>query len=82
MNINDFNLLNEFEGVKKDIEVGKPIEIAKRILYPVVEVSEIKGPSYEFMSIVPIAIVVVEGDNKYMLALNEKEVSRDIMELV
>jgi uncharacterized spore protein YtfJ len=34
------------------------------------------------MSIVPIAIVVVEGDNKYMLALNEKEVSRDIMELV
>jgi hypothetical protein len=82
MNINDFNLFNEFEGVKKDIEVGKPIEIAKRILYPVVEVSEIKGPSYEFMSIVPIAIVVVEGDNKYMLALNEKEVSRDIMELV
>jgi uncharacterized spore protein YtfJ len=82
MDINDFNFLNKFEGLKKDIEVGKPIEIDERTIYPLVEVSELKGPSYEFMSIVPIALVVVEGENKYILALNEKEVSRDLMELV
>jgi uncharacterized spore protein YtfJ len=82
MDINDFNFLNKFEGLKKDIEVGKPIEIGERTIYPLVEVSELKGPSYEFMSIVPIALVVVEGENKYILALNEKEVSRDLMELV
>jgi|APFre7841882630_1041343.scaffolds.fasta_scaffold24533_3 uncharacterized spore protein YtfJ len=82
MDIKDVNFLNKFEGLKKDIEVGKPIEIGERTIYPIVEVGESKGPSYEFMSIVPIALVVVEGENKYMFALNEKEVSRELMELI
>jgi uncharacterized spore protein YtfJ len=82
MNMNDINFLNKSDRFKKDIEVGKPIEIGKRTIYPIVEVGELKGPSYEFMSILPIALVVVEGEDKYILALNEKEVSRDLMELV
>jgi uncharacterized spore protein YtfJ len=82
MNINDFNILNKFDGLKKEIEIGKPVKIGERILYPIVEVRELKDPSYEIMSIIPIAIVVVEGKDKYMLALNEKEVSRDLMEIV
>ena len=82
MDINDVNFLNKFEGLKKDIEVGKSIEIGERTIYPIVEVGKLKGPSYEFMSIVPIALVVVEGENKYMFALNEKEVSSDLLELI
>lgn len=82
MNINDVNFLNKSDRFKKDIEVRKPIEIGERTFYPIVEVSELKGPSYEFMSIQPIALVVVEGKDKYILALNEKEISKDLMELV
>jgi len=82
MNINDVNFLNKSDRFKKDIEVRKPIEIGERTFYPIVEVSELKGPSYEFMSIQPIALVVVEGKDKYILALNEKDISKDLMELV
>ncbi|MGZ7044645.1 MAG: hypothetical protein ACXVHM_08620 [Methanobacterium sp.] len=82
MDIKYVDFLNKFDGLKKDIEVGKPIEIGERTIYPIVEVSELKGSSYEFMNIVPIALVVVEGENKYMFALNEKEVSRDLMEFI
>jgi uncharacterized spore protein YtfJ len=82
MDIKYVDFLNKFDRLKKDIEVGKPIEIGERTIYPIVEVSELKGSSYEFMSIVPIALVVVEGENKYMFALNEKEVSRDLMEFI
>jgi len=82
MNIKDFNFLDKFKGLNKNIKIGKTIKIGERIFYSIVEVSELKGPSLEFMSIIPIAIVVVEGEYKYMFALNEKEVSEDIMELV
>jgi uncharacterized spore protein YtfJ len=82
MNIDDLNFFNKFEGYDTEIKVGNPIEIGERTIYPLVEVSELKDHSYEFISIIPIAMVIVEGKNKYMFALDEKEISEELMELI
>jgi uncharacterized spore protein YtfJ len=82
MNNDDTNFFNKFEECGKEIKVGKPIEIGERTIYPLVEVNELKDPSYEFMSIIPIALVVVEGENKYMLTLDEDKISEELMELI
>ncbi|HMK53323.1 MAG TPA: hypothetical protein VK444_00930 [Methanobacteriaceae archaeon] len=70
------------ENVKKEIVTLKPIKVEKRKLYPLVEVLEIKEGKFNLLSVSPIALVVVEGDEKYLLSLDGNEPSPELLNLV
>ena len=62
------------ELFEKKILKGKAIKIANRTIYPVIQIStlEIEGVFW-FETITPIAIAVIEANNKYLLPLTPEE---------
>lgn len=70
------------ENIKKEIVTLNPINVEKKRLYPVVKVLEIQEGKYYSLSIFPIALVVVEDGEKYLLSLDEEEPSPELLELV
>ena len=58
---------------QEDIVKGKPLKIGKRTIYPVIQLSniEIKG-IFWFESITPVALAVIEPDNRYFIPLDEE----------
>ncbi len=70
------------DNIKKEIVTLKPIDVEKKRLYPVVKVLEIQEGNYYSLSISPIALVVVEDGEKYLLSLDEEEPSPELLELV
>jgi hypothetical protein len=55
----------------QEIKVGKPFKIENRVFYPLVKIFNLKHPHGEFYSLSPVAIVVVEGEMKYILPMEE-----------
>ncbi|MDP3065111.1 MAG: hypothetical protein Q8N08_00040 [Methanobacteriaceae archaeon] len=72
----------EAENIKKEIVTLDPIKVEKKNLYPVVEVLEIYKGKFYLLSSSPIALVVVEGDEKYLLSLDDSEPSPELLDLV
>jgi len=55
------------------IKVGKPVKIENRIFYPLVKIFHWKHHHVESYSLSPVAMIVVEGDMKYILPMDECE---------
>jgi hypothetical protein len=69
----------------QEIKVGKPFTIENRVFYPLVKIFQLKHPHGEFHSLSPVAIVVVEGEMKYILPMEEGEdleKLKDLMDMI
>ncbi|MCC7549939.1 MAG: hypothetical protein KO316_00390 [Methanobacterium sp.] len=55
----------------QEIKVGKTFKIDGRIFYPLVKVTHWKHNQEEFHCLSPLALVVIEGDMKYILPMKE-----------
>jgi hypothetical protein len=67
---------------KEEIKVGKSFKIHGRIFYPLVKFFQWKNNQGESYSLSPVAIVVVEGDLKYLLPLGEVENPQELMDMI
>lgn len=70
---------------ERDTKIGKPIEITGRTIYPIMESFFIKNENQGFIAIeiFPIALVVEEPDNEYIISLTEDEISpKNIIEMI
>ncbi len=62
-----------FDSYKKDIKKGKPIEIEGRTIYPIIQVMAFEIEDvFIYEDFTPIAIAVIEGDNRYLKSLDEE----------
>ena len=57
--------------INQEIKVGKSYEIQGRIFYPILKIFHWKHHQTESYSVSPLALVVVEGDLKYLFPLEE-----------
>lgn len=55
----------------QELKVGKSVEIGDRIFYPILKIFHWKHHENEVYSISPLALVVVEGEMKYILPMEE-----------
>ncbi|MDD1763951.1 MAG: hypothetical protein LUQ70_04480 [Methanobacteriaceae archaeon] len=76
------NLKSFQEEMEKSILTLKPIKVGKKEIYPLVKVTEINLNSFHARSIEPIALLVVENDEKYLISFDEKEPSPELLNLV
>ena len=64
-------------GFDVDTIVGKSIETRGKILYPIVRISTLKNKNDIVGSwIVPVAFVVKENGEKYIISLTEEELNQ------
>lgn len=68
--------------LNQEIKVGKPFKIDDRVFYPLVKVFHWKHRQTESYSLSPLALVVVEGDMKYLLPFDEVECPEDLLNMV
>lgn len=62
------------ETLEEEIVKGKALKIGDRTLYPVIEILTLeKGGKFWFKSVTPIAIAVLEPDNRYLIHLRDEE---------
>jgi len=76
------NMKNIREDIEQNILTLKPIKVDKKEIYPLVKVTKINRAHFHAGSIEPIALVVVENDGKYLISLDEKESSPELLDLV
>jgi hypothetical protein len=58
---------------QKDIKKGKPIIVTSRTIYPIIRVLTVEYQDmYIYENILPIAMAVVEDDNKYLVYIDEE----------
>lgn len=70
------------EGIKENILNLKPIRVGEKEIYPLVKVVEIDLTSIHAHYVEPIALVVIENDEKYLIPLDGEELSPDLLDLV
>ena len=71
MNSKFNNWNNNFQ---KEIIKGKPIKVNQRTIYPVIQINYITIKDiFWFESVIPIAIAVIEPDEKYLMFLTETD---------
>jgi len=68
--------------INQDIKIGKPFKIGERVFHPLVKILQWKNHQIESYYLSPVAIVVVEGDMKYLLPLDEVENPEELMDMV
>ena len=68
--------------INQEIKVGKPKKIEGRIFYPILKIFHWKHQKSESYSVSPVALVVIEGDLKYMFPLDEVENPEDLMNMI
>ncbi|OPX59323.1 MAG: hypothetical protein A4E25_01249 [Methanobacterium sp. PtaB.Bin024] len=68
--------------IDQEIKVGKPKKIDGRIFYPILKIFHWKHKQSESYSVSPVALVVIEGDLKYMFPLDEVENPEDLMNMI
>ncbi|MGZ7047795.1 MAG: hypothetical protein ACXVHT_08710 [Methanobacterium sp.] len=57
-----------------DTKVGKPIELKGRTIYPVIQTYVTQAQDFAMIEMFPIALVVLEQDNEYVIPLMEDEI--------
>lgn len=71
--IMDSLLKNQEGSFQKEIIKGKSIKIENRTIYPIIQVLTIEiEDKFSYESLIPIAIAVVESDDKYLISLDEE----------
>ena len=61
------------DNFQEEIVKGKAIKIDERTIYPIIQVTtlELQG-KFRFESISPIAIAIIESDNRYFIPFDEE----------
>mgnify|MGYP006869361960 CR=1 FL=1 len=57
--------------INQEIKVGKSLKIDERVFYPIIKIFHWKHQDSESYSVFPVAVVVVEGEMKYIFPLEE-----------
>ncbi len=70
------------EGLEKNILNLKSIRVGEKEIYPLVKVVQIDQTGFHAQSIEPIALVVIENGDKYLISLDEQELSPELLDLV
>jgi uncharacterized spore protein YtfJ len=62
-----------------DTIIGKPLEVHNKILYPVIRISILRNDNNDILGswIVPIAIVVEENAEKYVIPILDENIDFD-----
>jgi uncharacterized spore protein YtfJ len=68
--------------IDDEIRIGKPFKIEGRSFYPLVKIFHWKGDHAESYSLSPVALVVFEGQMKYLIPLDELGSSQELLDLV
>lgn len=76
------NLESCQDGIREKIKDLKPIAVGEKEIYPLVKVVEIDLTGFHAQYIEPIALVVVENGEKYIIPLDGEELSPDLLDLV
>lgn len=82
-NIEDiFKKIYEISTIKElkiDTIVGKPIKVNNRTIYPIIEIFVIgdKMQSFKGVEIFPIALVIEEPSEKYVISLTKEEINSE-----
>lgn len=74
-----------FQNVERSRVLGKAIKVYERVIYPVIQVSILKNNEKEIkgLKMVPIAFIVDENSEKYVISLTHEEIDvDDIMESI
>jgi uncharacterized spore protein YtfJ len=69
----------DIENLKFDRIVGKPFKAHKRTIYPILEIAAVgnKMQNFKGVEIFPIALVIEESGEKYVISLTEEEINHD-----
>ncbi|MEN6330294.1 MAG: hypothetical protein ABFC91_08390 [Methanobacteriaceae archaeon] len=70
------------KGILKNILPLKAIRVGEKDIHPLVKVVEIDSHGFHANYLEPIALLVIENDEKYLISLDEKEPSPDLLDLV
>gem|GEM_PF-3206529 len=67
------------ENLKFDRIVGNPFKAHKRIIYPILEIAAVgnKMQNFKGVEIFPIALVIEESGEKYVISLTKEEINPD-----
>ncbi|MCE5214064.1 MAG: hypothetical protein LLF83_05020 [Methanobacterium sp.] len=81
----ELNIDSKFESpdisYQKNILKGKPIILASRTIYPIIRVLTVEyQDQYIYENILPIAMAIIEHDNKYLVYLDEE--NQEINQLI
>ena len=70
---------NFTENFNVDTVVGKSIDAQGKILYPIVKISVLKDNKMTVVGswIVPVAFVVKENGEKYVISLTDEEINQN-----
>ena len=68
--------------INQEIKVGESKEVEGRVFYPIIKIFHWKHHQIESYSVSPIAIVVIEGDVRYLLPLKEFDSPKEIEDLM
>lgn len=70
-------LITDIPVPEMDRKVGKPIELTNRTIYPIIQtfVTVNEGQDFIAIEIFPIALVVKEKDNEYVISLTKDEIN-------
>jgi uncharacterized spore protein YtfJ len=72
-----------FEDLNVEKKVLNPLKIGDRLIFPVVEIVICgNGMIFNSLTISPIAFIIEENSNKYVIPVNENEIiEEEILEL-
>jgi hypothetical protein len=69
-------------GMEGKIVKLQPIGVDGKEIYPLVRVVEIDGTGFHAQYIEPIALVVVENGEKYVISITGEDLSSDLWDMV
>jgi uncharacterized spore protein YtfJ len=69
-------IINDIPIPETDTKVGKPIELTGRTIYPVIKTYLTTSQNFAVIEIFPVALVIQEQDNEYVMSLTEDEINR------
>jgi hypothetical protein len=70
------------EGIEESIRNTKSIKVGEKEIHLLVKVVEIELTGFYAHYLEPIALVVIENDEKYLISINGEEHSSDLKNLV
>lgn len=72
----------ENAGLIEKIELGNSFKADEKIIYPVIRILHYQDSYFETKSLTPIALIVKEDNEKYLIPLQEEEISEEFLDLV
>jgi hypothetical protein len=69
------NVIRSVTEPETGTNVGKPIELAMRTIYPIIQTFVIRNEDFIAVEIFPIALLIEESDDEYVISLTDDEIN-------